>query len=497
MIPTAYTLPSRFPHKSISKALSPDLFLSQKPADEETVVLLDTFDEELRSSGRLLLESATGLILINPKSGTFFQQSGHAKFLCHTEITEGAVKQALKSVSDLRAFLPVVTLVLEKNIRLVLDDEGKTVVRLHCFSFKRKKNNGTQLALSQPLRGYVKEYAQLTHAMQSISREDHSIYEALSIKSTGFNPKPIITLKKSDPIKHTTNMIISTFIGVARQNETGIERDYDTEFLHDYRVSFRKVRSVLSLFKGVYSPTDTAHLKTEFADIMKVTGRLRDLDVYLLDKSNYFSLVPESTHEGLTLLFKAFEKERSVKHKLLCKSIKSTSYKKRVEKLANNFSQDNYHAGSQANIKSLEYACRVILKRYQKVCTIARSINEHTEDEVVHDLRIHCKKLRYLMEFFTPLFEKKSIRSLIKSLKLLQDNLGRFNDCSVQQESLRDFLTVNPYTGAQKINVAQSIGALTAMLNLQQQKERSLVMKNFAQFDSRTTRELFHQLFST
>jgi len=68
-------------------------------------------------------------------------------------------------------------------------------------------------------------------------------------------------------------------MAIARQNEDGIKADYDTEFLHDYRVSLRKVRSVLSLFKG-----ENIALKQAFSDIMKGTNQLRDLDVYLLDK---------------------------------------------------------------------------------------------------------------------------------------------------------------------------------------------------------------------
>ncbi len=65
---------------------------------------------------------------------------------------------------------------------------------------------------------------------------------------------------------------------------------------------------------------------------------------------------------------------------------------------------------------------------------------QDTEDEVVHQLRINCKKLRYLMEFFAPLFPENEIKTLIKALKLLQDNLGNFNDYSVQQIFLRQVL---------------------------------------------------------
>ena len=58
--------------------------------------------------------------------------------------------------------------------------------------------------------------------------------------------------------------------------------------------------------------------------------------------------------------------------------------------------------GPNADRGAYGYACALIWKRYRKVCKLARSITPDTPDEIVHDLRIDCKKLRYLMEFFRP-----------------------------------------------------------------------------------------------
>ena len=45
-----------------------------------------------------------------------------------------------------------------------------------------------------------------------------------------------------------------------------------------------------------------------------------------------------------------------------------------------------------------DMACRLIMRRFLKVCKTAQAINAATPDEEIHRLRIHCKKLRYLME---------------------------------------------------------------------------------------------------
>ncbi|MGW8193826.1 MAG: CHAD domain-containing protein [Desulforhopalus sp.] len=97
---------------------------------------------------------------------------------------------------------------------------------------------------------------------------------------------------------------------------------------------------------------------------------------------------------------------------------------------------------------------------------------------------------------FSPLFVASEIKSLIKSLKVLQDNLGRFNDYSVQQKFLRKLLTdkISEFESDQ-LQVAESIGALTAMLHRLKTKERGAIMKNFGRFDSSDTNNAFARNF--
>jgi len=232
---------------------------------------------------------------------------------------------------------------------------------------------------------------------------------------------------------------------------------------------------------------------------MQKTNALRDLDVYLLNKKKYFEMVPADTHEGLEILFDYIAEKRKKEQKRVSKFIRSTIYRKEIERLTKLFADDSLIAsGPKGDEKSLVFSSKMVLKRYDKVCKIARNIDEETEDAVIHELRIHCKKLRYLMEFFAPIFPESEMRKLIKALKSLQDNLGNFNDYSVQQMFLRRALNEN-MTGSVgwKLKVAESVGALTAMLYRLQQKERRQVVKNFADFDSLEIRTTFTTLFHT
>jgi len=62
---------------------------------------------------------------------------------------------------------------------------------------------------------------------------------------------------------------------------------------------------------------------------------------------------------------------------------------------------------ANAAVPIIDLARKRIYKRYQRVVSDGDYILTHTQDELLHALRIECKKLRYLMEFFASLFPKK------------------------------------------------------------------------------------------
>ena len=109
------------------------------------------------------------------------------------------------------------------------------------------------------------------------------------------------------------------------------------------------------------------------------------------------------------------------------------------------------------------------MEKIQKGNQIGTSITPSSPDVLLHKLRIECKKLRYLLEFFSSLFAQKEINYLIKQLKILQDNLGDLNDLSVQQDTLRKYVE----TDSNKRTLL-ALGILIGKLNARQVKVRLL-----------------------
>ena len=100
------------------------------------------------------------------------------------------------------------------------------------------------------------------------------------------------------------------------------------------------------------------------------------------------------------------------------------------------------------------------------------------------------------MQIFSSLFPPGETTQLRTSLKVLQDNLGRFNDFSVQQELLHTFLTEHSKAGKCHSLLAESIGALTKALDQRKLNERNQVQANFARFDSSDLQSIVKTVFS-
>ena len=124
-----------------------------------------------------------------------------------------------------------------------------------------------------------------------------------------------------------------------------------------------------------------------------------------------------------------------------------------------------------------------------------RAIEPNSPPEMLHRLRIDCKKLRYLLEFFRALYAESEIGPPIAALKLLQDNLGDFNDLEIQQQTLRDFGRTMQAEGIGSVEAVMAMGRLVANLEKKQKSERVRFHRRFDAFSRRKNRRRFRRLF--
>jgi CHAD domain-containing protein len=283
-----------------------------------------------------------------------------------------------------------------------------------------------------------------------------------------------------------------------RANEEGIKKSIDSEFLHDYRVAIRRTRSILKQLNGVFGAEESAYYLNLFRELGKRTNELRDMEVYLLRKESYFNYLPPSLRPSLQLFFNDIVISRRKLHKQFCRYLASSHYQSFLEEwdaFATGASIQDPERSPKALHSTRSVAIESIKKAWKKVIIHGRQISREATDAELHALRIDCKKLRYLLEFFSSIFPHKTVVPVIRQLKELQENLGDFVDFAIQLHFLHERLSAMP-PGNNEPLLAASMGGLMTTLFQKQEEARSKFHKTFQTFDHEKNSQLFHDLLT-
>jgi CHAD domain-containing protein len=412
-----------------------------------------------------------------------------------------SMRTTLERMLGLRSLAIIVEGTFQERRGDVRNEAGKIVCRLELSSVSAGKE-GDHVLLSTcrvlPLRGYEAEAARVVEflTLRGAKAPGDGPVDVLlrhaRREPQKYTLRPSFGLTKETPAREAVGRIVRTILEIAVKNLPGILSDLDTEFLHDYRICLRKIRSVLSLVKDVYPSDGTRQMRKILGDLARQTNRLRDLDVYLLAQDEYLRLLPPELRPALEGMFEDFSTERDLEvHKTALK-IRAHASRKLLRKMALYFSEETSHKPSHsADMPVGPLVFRCIYKRYSKIRVIAAGIGADTPDEVVHQLRIECKKLRYLMEFFSELIPNEEGALMQKMLKRLQGRLGDFNDASVQQKSLMNYWE-HKKSGP---DAAMAVGGLVSILYHRQQETRNLIKQSLGEFCGGSTATAFKKTF--
>ena len=475
----------------------------------KTLDYMDTFDWLLFHAGYLLYNDGGHFTIIQNLSEAVVNtipKSAQTSYRFWWDFPAGSFRKKLKRIIDVRALLPTITIIKKTTPINLLNEAEKTVVRLflNTLEVRRKMNSyHFQTLKVEPLRGYNQAFKKVEHLIgqSDIITGSHHDYAAL-LAEAGMDPhayssKITIQLSPEMPARDAARELLKFLLNVMRQNVDGILEDIDIEFLHDFRVAIRRTRSALSQIKGVFPEEITNQFKTDFACLGKLSNHMRDLDVYLLKKEEYQKLIPQNLHAGLDELFNNLITERKREHKKLVRNLSSQKTLNILNKWESFlYSEEPLADSPHADDPVKQLAAGFIFKKFRKLLKSGKKITPESPDEMLHQLRIDCKKLRYLLEFFTSLFPKEKMVVLIKHLKRLQDYLGEFNDYSVQIKSLQATLNRIPSTTKTFTLYSAALGGLIAGLYVKQEATRSAFSKIFVEFSHSKNVELYHQLFN-
>ncbi len=505
-----FRLPDEYERGQIDQLLLGKFaFIKESPISEGWT-FYDTFDWRLFSQSLVLQHSGQKIVLGGLSDGESLKGLADTSSLEFVwDLPESPLSERLKSIVKMRALLPLASIHIWSRTYRILNKDEKTIARLDTAEVRALDGKsgailGNYISL-RPVRGYPKYSRKLAKLLGQAGQEASIIQDLYfgALERAGKRPgsysgKLDIRLKPKKRSDFSTKVILRQLFEIIKANEAGIKADIDTEFLHDYRIAIRRTRSALSQIRNVFPAEVTEHFKKEFRYLGQRTNRLRDLDVYLLSEPNFQAKLPATMREDIVPLFGYLRvlREQAIEEVLEgLSSRRSTRLLGEWEEFLNE-PVSKKPLATNATVPIAELARKRIFKRYCRVIKDGDHILTHTQDELLHALRIECKKLRYLMEFFTSLFPRKKMTRLIRQLKKLQDNLGDFNDLSVQQEYLMHMAEELPIDDPRSRKALVATGYLVENLGNRQKAVKADFAKTFTDFASPANQKSFRRLFA-
>jgi inorganic triphosphatase YgiF len=254
--------------------------------------------------------------------------------------------------------------------------------------------------------------------------------------------EPPVTARNAQPValdpgqtaERAARDIVRECFDQVAANVIAIQKSDDPEGPHQLRVALRRLRSAFSLFSPVLQSPELTRLGDEARWLGREVGRLRDLDVAANDIVQREADIHPEEPELLVLAHALMQEASQLRERLreclagarvqafligLARFVETRGWL-----MAEDFGQTERLAASIS-----ELAEGALGRRWKKVSKCARDLRSLDEDQR-HELRKELKKLRYAVEFLSPMFPTKRVEPFAKRLKKLQKVFGEMNDAA-------------------------------------------------------------------
>ena len=503
-------MPDGHDEKQFIRQLTDQYTIKKEPTVAERFTIYDTFDWRLFNKSLILHSIGNRLFLrkLNKSDNGYSSEFSRTPVFIW-DFPDGELKEKLAPIIKMRALLRLVEIQSRSTPYRILNADEKTVARLALEEFrsprKRSRSALVRHLWLKPVKGYPRYVRNLTKSFKetglTIGTQKEFFIDMLASADRepgSYSAKVNIKIDPAMRSDEAAKIIFRFLLKIMRINAAVFDKDLDTEVLHDFRVAIRRTRSALAQIKNVFPTRTTDRFKKNFAYAGKRSNALRDLDVYLLNQDAYKAMLPVVLRDDIDPLFDHLRQKRAKAFQYVMRGLKSKKYAQIIkdwEAFVNKSAPDSATAAN-AERPVTELARQRIYKKFRGVVKTGSKILANTEDEMLHALRIECKKLRYLMEFFTHLFPRKKMNALIAQLKTLQDNLGDFNDLCVQQEYLLNVAAELPGDRQQLQKTLVAIGSLVEALNRERQSVKDAFARTFTDFAAPANQALFKELFA-
>jgi len=216
-----------------------------------------------------------------------------------------------------------------------------------------------------------------------------------------------------------------------------------SEPVHQMRVAVRRLRSAVGLFGKATRCPELAAGKVALQRLAQVLGPARDWDVFT-EGTGRLVAARFTGDDSVQRLLAAAERRRLHAYAVLQRYLTGTQFRRLGIALAALAAAQPWEAAERARGENGEpsrqalrlggaledFASKALARRLRPLRAPGLDIAA-LPAETLHGLRLNGKRLRYVAEFFAPLFPGHGARRFIRRLTALQERLGHLNDGTV------------------------------------------------------------------
>jgi len=267
-----------------------------------------------------------------------------------------------------------------------------------------------------------------------------------------------VALDRGQIAEHAARGILRECLDQIATNIVVVRKLDDPEGPHQLRIGLRRLRSVFSVYATVLKSPEMARLNDEARWLGQEVGSLRDLDVV----ANDIVQREAKTHPdepGLTAFSDTLSRQATQVRERLRRLLAGARVQEFLIDLARFVETrgwlvpQDFDQTARLAAPIVEFANQALGKHWKRVGKHARGL-EALDAEQRHELRKELKKLRYAVEFLSPLFPSKRVDPFLKRLKKLQTVFGDLNDAA----TVRAMLSGADATGAGDPAAQRAIG---------------------------------------
>jgi CHAD domain-containing protein len=290
-------------------------------------------------------------------------------------------------------------------------------------------------------------------------------------------------VRPRQPMRQAARAMLQRQFEQLASREYGLGYAQDPEYVHEMRVAIRRMLVLIHAFdKDLGSAIRP--IGKRIANLGRRLGDVRDSDAFLAYVQDCLDQAPPSGRRVLVKVRNAQRRTRREQYRQVMEAFAGAEYERLKARL------ERFLAAGAGGRRGRQPASREVTKALQRYLAEFFSHGRRLEKlspRQQHQLRIDCKNLRYLADFFRAFYGTR-LRGMIDELTEFQDLLGQVHDYHVY----KDWLPEQAAAGSPKGQ--QAVQALLADLQRRQEQALDLAGRMWKSLSKGRTKKHFESL---